>query len=915
MPIAAPECSRCPLQSKIHDRVVPCHGNRDATVALVGEGPGKLEEKYKRPFIGPAGQELNWLLKSVHGPPRDELFITNAAMCIPHPVSVKNEYQQEIEYLTYSDTLEKSTQDTCRARLHSELELVKPRVVLAVGNYALRSLTGRQGVLKLHGSIFPTTIGQHRTLVIPMLHPAALLRNPKDTYGVQCVLRKAFRIAATGSPVPDSYYGAKHCISPYHPAGPDGALDILEAAIDELASKPQDIALDVESTSEHPRTATLTVLGFATLENAYAVSLIAWNVATQRFEECWTPAQKVRVIALLTRLLQLPLLKWAWNVGFDRTICERDFPNVNPRWADGLHWHWLIQPECDHHLSFAAQSYNDIGSWKADFWAKQDAGTATHNDLDDYNADDCRYTIHTVPHLKQEARRRGVEHLVDHQMEVNELAREAELYGIPVCKDTWQELFDQYDAKKQEALTFIRNAVRGHESALNASVDRQKLREARLRARKTGKFNAPKPSQVTADEFNPNSPHQARWLLFEHLKLNVARKTKGEQKSTSYKGILTYLSKPLVKAYVNFNEYAYKVQWLNAIARKAEISEDGSWRLYVSWNTCGTRGTRWTSKLINLQNIEKKMRKLIRAKKGRVWVGADLAQVEFRTAACLAGLTDLFPLFNERSFDEDLEPWKKYDPDYDAHSITATQVYGDAYTNQAKEFARCTQWLMVRLGCTAPEALYEREMPDDDCKAVLARAKAAVGVLGPWRTLVKRVTFALFYGARPPKILTSLREDRRLSPELRATLTEARIAEIWQGFNERFPAWERWANRELDHAERKGYQTFPPLNRKRYWTQKELEANKIKNTPIQLSAGDSFNLMAKDVCRRVKEEGLDAVFTIHGHDCIYLDTAEKDAERVKQIVNESFKMWLEGPYGKVYLTGQASIGATVADVG
>lgn len=921
------DCQRCPLHSMLKDRIVPPHGNRTASIAIVGEGPGYVEERYHKPFIGPAGQMLEWLLKQAGAPRRQDLWVTNAACCRPRAFPITDEHGNELQYLTERDTIEASTQKYCRTRLHRELSQVAPRIVLAVGNFALKSLTGQIGITARHGATIPADIDGHSCLVVPVLHPAALLRNPKNTYGVIKVLERVTHMAADGILPDDTVYGERHCISPYHPAGPDGALDELEAAVDDIVAHNKEIAIDVESTTEHPRTASLTIVGFATYTDAYAVTIVAWNRETQTFEECWTPAQERRRDAILAKLLSSRVRKWYWHCSFDITMLERYYPMLRGPHEDGLHWDWLTQPEKDHHLSFVAQTHLIIPPWKVDFWDKQNAGTATHSDLDVYNCDDCRYTIHIVPYMRQAAYRRGVQHLVEHQMEVDEMARRAELYGVPLHKGTWNKLYETYSKQRQDNLDQLRAAVRGHEADLARSVHDQRVQEAKNRARRTGKYNEPAYKIITADEFNPRSPHHSRWFLYEHLQLNVSRLTDGGESkdesrklpSTSYKGVLNYLSKPLVKAYVNFHEFDYKAEKLMMpLKRKAEEDPDEPewWRLWVGWNACGTKGSRWTSKLINLQNFEKKMRKLLRAKPGRVWVGCDLAQVEFRVAACLAGLTELFPLFNQEPFDEDLEPWKKFDPDYDAHSITAVQVYKDSYTKQSQEFAQCMIWLCNATGLTAPEVLkLDIAALEKTVAGVLLRALKAKKLLGPWRTLVKRVTFALFYGARPKKILTSLLEDRRLAPELRATLDLRRIEDIWNGFNARFPQWERWANAEMDTAYQLGYQQFPPLNRRRWWTQKELESNKLKNTPIQVAAGDIFNVMAKRATRRIDEEGLDAVFSIHGHDCILLDTREAHAPRVRDIVNEEFQDTLVGPKGSVRVYGQASIGPTVADVG
>lgn len=572
-----------------------------------------------------------------------------------------------------------------------------------------------------------------------------------------------------------------------------------------------------------------------------------------------------------------------------------------------------------------------IPPWKVEFWDKQNAGEADHDDLDTYNADDCRYTIHLVPHLRQHAAERGVDGLVAHQMRVSELARKAELYGVPVHRKTALELRAKHAARLDALVQQMRDAVGGHEEEMSQSVYRQRYREAKDRSRKTGKFNQPDYRALTADDFNPNSPFHARWFLYEFLRLKTGRWTGGgvekdeskQRLSTSYKGILNYLGDPrvgaLVEAYVNHSEEDYRVKHLiDPVLRKAEDDPDfPDWmRLYVSWNVCGTKGTRWTSKLVNLQNWQKEMRKILRARPGRVWVGADAAQLEYRIAAALAGLEELIKLFNLPEFDEELEPWKKFDGNFDAHSLVAEEVYDDEFKAQAKEFAQCMQWLIRTTGHNAPTILgWKAGDVPEQARAVWERAKAAKKLISNWRTMVKRVVYALFYGARPAKILVTLQEDRRVPAKMRAALTEERITKIWEGFKRRFPAWDRWAMREMDNAMAKGYQVFPPLNRKRYWTQKEIEEQKIRNTPIQLAAGDVINIIFLRIQDRLEAEGLDSVLSIHGHDALYLDTLEKHANRVKEIVNEEFHFDFPGPSGSVQIYGQATIGPTVADVG
>jgi DNA polymerase I-like protein with 3'-5' exonuclease and polymerase domains len=581
-------------------------------------------------------------------------------------------------------------------------------------------------------------------------------------------------------------------------------------------------------------------------------------------------------------LLGSSVRKWYWNYRFDVTVLAREFAALRGPHADGLHLHWLIQPECDHHLAFAVQSYLDAPPWKAVFWDKQDAGEATNDDLLDYNANDAIQTIRIVPPLQAEVAKRGNAHLIDHQMKVAELARRAEGYGIPLDPEAWTKLRTEYQAKQQTCLAVMRDEIRKQqlEAELEEHVHKQRVEAAEKRARLSG-AEAKEPDRwvVSASDFTPRSKFHARWYLYEHLALPVLRMTAGgadknkeqQEASTSYKGVLSWLSNPLVKAYVDFSEFDYKLSLLDAVWGKCEIV-DGMPRLFVTWNTTGMKGTRWTSKIVNMQNWESVMRVLLRALPGRVWVGADADQIEYRICAALAGIPELLKLFNAPPYDETKEEWKKYDPQYDAHSLVAAIVFGNAY--------------------------------------LIADLKTKK----KWRTLVKRVVYAMFYGGLPPKILQSLLEDRRLPSELRATLTLERVTMIWQGFKRRFPQWDKWAVQEMDTVRTTGCQDIPPFGQKRWWLLDQLEENKIRNTPIQLAAGHVCNYIFVRIQDRIDAEGLDSQMTIHAHDALCLDTKEEHAPRVAEIVNEEFKLVFPGPAGPVAIRGTAKTGPTVADI-
>ncbi len=151
------DCSKCRLCEK-RSRVVPGEGPGDARLMVVGEGPGRVEDETGRPFVGPAGELLTKILDAIELP-RVQVFICNIVKCRPP----ENRQPQWDEIAA------------CIPFLYRQIELVKPKVILAMGGTAAQSLLNTKqslGGLRNH---------LHRFRSIPVIvtyHPAALLRNP-----------------------------------------------------------------------------------------------------------------------------------------------------------------------------------------------------------------------------------------------------------------------------------------------------------------------------------------------------------------------------------------------------------------------------------------------------------------------------------------------------------------------------------------------------------------------------------------------------------------------------------------------------------------------------------------------------------------------------------------------------------------
>ncbi len=156
------ECERCSL-CESRTQVVFSDGSPDARIMVVGEAPGANEDATGLPFVGAAGKYLDLLLATVGLGRKDSVYIANVLKC--RPPRNRDPLPEEIE--------------ACAPYLRRQIELVAPEVLLAVGSFAGKLLTGREksSLGRLRGTVH----SYHGVPLVVTYHPAALLRNPKWT--------------------------------------------------------------------------------------------------------------------------------------------------------------------------------------------------------------------------------------------------------------------------------------------------------------------------------------------------------------------------------------------------------------------------------------------------------------------------------------------------------------------------------------------------------------------------------------------------------------------------------------------------------------------------------------------------------------------------------------------------------------
>ena len=155
-------CTRCDLY-RTRTRAVLGVGDRHAQWLVVGEAPGAEEDRQGEPFVGRAGQLLDAMLRAIGLVRGHNVYIANILKS--RPPGNRDPAAGEVA--------------ACLPYLERQIELIRPRLILAVGRIAMQNLLGTQATLgRMRGQVFE--FGALKTALVVTYHPAYLLRKPED---------------------------------------------------------------------------------------------------------------------------------------------------------------------------------------------------------------------------------------------------------------------------------------------------------------------------------------------------------------------------------------------------------------------------------------------------------------------------------------------------------------------------------------------------------------------------------------------------------------------------------------------------------------------------------------------------------------------------------------------------------------
>ena len=156
---------------------------------LVGEAPGYREDQGGDWFAGQAGELLEQLLEGI-GLARDDVYVANVLKC--RPPQNRDPLEAEIA--------------SCEPHLFRQIDLVRPRVVATLGNFATKLLSGRpHGITRVHGQEHEVSLGATTVVLFPLYHPAAALYTPSMLHALEVDFARLPALLGREEPIPVAF--------------------------------------------------------------------------------------------------------------------------------------------------------------------------------------------------------------------------------------------------------------------------------------------------------------------------------------------------------------------------------------------------------------------------------------------------------------------------------------------------------------------------------------------------------------------------------------------------------------------------------------------------------------------------------------------------------------------------------------
>lgn len=661
-------------------------GPKHAKIMLVGEAPGQEEDIEGHPFIGSSGQLLDDLFLELDIN-RKDVYITNAVKCAT-PVENKKPGKKDIT--------------SCRPHLLKEIEKVKPNVVGCLGAVALEAVLKRTGITKLQNNVFYSK--ELNVKVIPVLHPAYILRNPSAYSSLKKGMELIKRESKQKEKVEVATTKTKHI-----DASTSKKIDKVLTKLEKVDA----FTFDLETTSLNP------------LEAKIILIALSWQIGlgvTIKWKALSTD-QKTR----LQKIFLSKKEKSGHNIKFDIQVLWANNFRVKGPFFDTLPAVALINENIkDKGLEALTLRYLDLGEYWKPLEEYKEAYLKKHkmkkeefkydmipyNILCEYAQGDADATHRLYIQFKRELTRQGLlKFYKKYTLPTFKIIMQVEYRGIKVNRKKLKKLIKEYKTRVAKSLEIIQTSksVQKYQKIRYSHASRSL--EAKWKNSKMLRSRFPEGQEYIKARikdkdwmFNPKSPKQLREMLFDMMKLPVIKQTDTKQASTDEEVLNILANEHNVKIAQRIIENRKLTKFLSTYLESVYKKSAFDGRIHPNYLQHRAVTGRLSSENPNFQNIPrdaKDFKKCFLADPGMLIIKADLAQAEFR---CWAHYS------NDKKMIADIESGM------DIHRKIASKVFGvpeeEVTKDQRTAAKNCVFGLMYGRGSKAIAAQYGISIED-----------------------------------------------------------------------------------------------------------------------------------------------------------------------------------------------------------
>ncbi len=367
---------------------VPPSGPPNARIMLVGEAPGREEEARGRPFVGASGRELDLMLHEA-GIARSDCYVTNFCKHRPEGNDISRLFAKRPQpgYVQIAGRWCHPIVERLLAELHAEVRLVDPDVVVALGDVAMWALCGKSGITAWRGSQLYTAIPGGQWKLVPLLHPAYILRQwhmrTTTVHDLRVRVRAGLKLGRGPWREPEHRFDIR-------PSVPQ----ILRRIEQLRAEPPPQLAVDLETRGGH-----IACIGLA-WSRTEAMCIPLMDVLRNSGHYFVEPAEELAVLEAVRGLLLDPRQRIVGqNFVYDLqylSLWLQCLPRVN---LDTMVAHHVLYPGTAKGLDVLSSLYCEFHRyWKSE--GKEWDARMPEEQLWEYNCRDCVVTYEVAERLR-----------------------------------------------------------------------------------------------------------------------------------------------------------------------------------------------------------------------------------------------------------------------------------------------------------------------------------------------------------------------------------------------------------------------------------------------------------------------------------------------------------------------------------